>query len=44
VIDSDPYAPGGFSWWTNQNNFYRQVRNFIIDISQVAGSGTAIHW
>lgn len=44
VIDSDPYAAGGASWWTNQNNFYRQVRNFIIDVSQVSGSATGIHW
>lgn len=44
VIDSDPYLPGGFNWFTNQNNFYRQVRNFIIDISQVSGSATGIHW
>jgi glucan 1,3-beta-glucosidase len=45
VIDADPYIPGGngANWFTNQNNFYRQVRNFIIDISapeQAAG----IHW
>lgn len=44
VIDSNPYAAGGFNWWTNQNNFYRQVRNFVIDISHVAGSATGIHW
>ena len=44
VIDSDPYMAGGANWWTNQNNFYRQVRNFIIDISKVSGSATGIHW
>ena len=44
LIDSDPYLPGGANWWTNQNNFYRQVRNFVIDVSQVSGSATGIHW
>lgn len=40
VIDSDPYGPGGVNWYTNQNNFYRQVRNFVIDItSSNAGAG-----
>lgn len=44
VVDSDPYLPGGANWWTNQNNFYRQVRNFIIDVTKVNGSATGIHW
>ena len=48
LIDSDPYIPGGngANWFTNQNNFYRQVRNFIIDTqSSPASSGIrGIHW
>lgn len=40
VIDSDPYDNKGTNWYTNQNNFYRQVRNFVIDISSSnAGAG-----
>lgn len=46
VIDADKYLPYGFNWYTNQNNFYRQVRNFVIDITLVAPkSGVhCIHW
>jgi glucan 1,3-beta-glucosidase len=45
LIDADPYADGGMNWYTNQNNFFRQIRNFIIDttaMSYTAGAG--IHW
>jgi len=45
VIDSDPYEANGDNWYTNQNNFFRQVRNFVIDLTgmpQTAGAG--IHW
>ncbi|KAL8715457.1 MAG: hypothetical protein Q9220_000791 [cf. Caloplaca sp. 1 TL-2023] len=45
VIDSDPYADGGASWYTNQNNFFRQVRNFVIDLTAMpATAGAGIHW
>jgi glucan 1,3-beta-glucosidase len=45
VIDADPYAAGGVNWYTNQNNFFRQVRNFVIDVTaQPASTGTGIHW
>ncbi|CAK5264148.1 unnamed protein product [Mycena citricolor] len=53
VIDGDPYVPGvsnpdgsGVNWWTNQNNFFRSVRNFQIDVTAVPPNlyGTAIHW
>ncbi|ORY13862.1 pectate lyase superfamily protein-domain-containing protein [Clohesyomyces aquaticus] len=48
LIDADPYIPGGngANWFTNQNNFYRQIRNFNIDVSAVpAGTGVSgIHW
>ncbi|TFK19768.1 glucan 1,3-beta-glucosidase [Coprinopsis marcescibilis] len=49
VIDADPYIPGGggSQYWINQNNFFRSVRNFVIDVRRVAperAQGTAIHW
>ncbi|KAL8950983.1 MAG: hypothetical protein Q9222_003017 [Ikaeria aurantiellina] len=45
VIDSDPYADGGANWYTNQNNFFRQVRNFVIDLTAMpATAGAGIHW
>ena len=52
VIDSDPYIPGGngANWYTNQNNFFRQIRNFVIDLTSAPMSlpdGTSpngIHW
>lgn len=45
VIDSDPYVDGGANWYTNQNNFFRQVRNFIIDLTAMpATAGAGIHW
>lgn len=45
VIDADPYADGGINWFTNQNNFFRQVRNFVIDITAMpATAGAGIHW
>ena len=45
VIDSDPYNSDGSNWYTNQNNFFRQIRNFVIDLTAMPPSaGTAIHW
>lgn len=45
VIDSDPYENSGANWYTNQNNFYRQIRNFVIDITSMpATAGACIHW
>ncbi|MCJ1425652.1 hypothetical protein MMC29_003552 [Sticta canariensis] len=45
VIDSDPYDNSGANWYTNQNNFFRQVRNFVIDLTAMpASAGTGIHW
>ena len=44
VIDSDPYI-AGINWFTNQNNFFRQIRNFVIDTTAMPpSSGTGIHW
>ena len=45
VIDSDPYESNGDNWYTNQNNFFRQVRNFVIDLTSLPMStGAGIHW
>ncbi|KAK5017179.1 hypothetical protein LTR39_001690, partial [Cryomyces antarcticus] len=45
VIDSDPYADGGVNWYTNQNNFFRQIRNFVIDLTAMPPTaGAGIHW
>ncbi|PPQ77526.1 hypothetical protein CVT25_011323 [Psilocybe cyanescens] len=49
VIDADPYIPGGngAQFYVNQNNFFRSVRNFVIDVRQVpatASQGTGLHW
>ncbi|KAG5643065.1 hypothetical protein DXG03_001622 [Asterophora parasitica] len=49
VIDANPYIPGGggAQYYTNQNNFFRSIRNFIIDTRLVAperSQGTGIHW
>jgi glucan 1,3-beta-glucosidase len=47
VLDTDPYIPGGggAQWYTNQNNFFRQIRNFVVDITAMPiSSGAGIHW
>ncbi|CAL1705010.1 unnamed protein product [Somion occarium] len=48
VIDADPYIPGGNGeqWFVNQNNFFRSVRNFVIDLRQMpaSASATGLHW
>ncbi|KAF9532307.1 exo-beta-1,3-glucanase [Crepidotus variabilis] len=48
VIDADPYIPGGngAQYYVNQNNFFRSVRNFIIDLRQMpaTSSATGLHW
>ncbi|KAF9481746.1 glucan 1,3-beta-glucosidase [Pholiota conissans] len=49
VIDADPYIPNGFGaqYWVNQNNFFRSVRNFVIDVRRVpatSSQGTGLHW
>ncbi|KAI8620624.1 pectate lyase superfamily protein-domain-containing protein [Chytriomyces sp. MP71] len=43
VIDADAYLPGGVSWFTNQNNFFREIKNFRIDLT-AAPSATGVHW
>ncbi|KAG8767243.1 hypothetical protein FRC12_006377, partial [Ceratobasidium sp. 428] len=48
VIDADPYIPGGggAQYWVNQNNFFRSVRNFVIDLRRMpaSASATGLHW
>ncbi|THH16183.1 hypothetical protein EW146_g4411 [Bondarzewia mesenterica] len=48
VIDADPYIPGGggAQYYVNTNNFYRSVRNFVIDVTRMpaSSSATGIHW
>lgn len=38
IVDSDVYIPGGdgAEWYLNQNNFYRQIRNIIFDLTKQA--------
>ncbi|KAF8520004.1 exo-beta-1,3-glucanase [Hysterangium stoloniferum] len=48
VIDADVYIPGGngAQWYVNQNNFFREVRNFVIDLTRMpaTSSATGLHW
>ncbi|KAK5108854.1 hypothetical protein LTR62_007744 [Meristemomyces frigidus] len=46
LFDSDRYLPYGFSWYTNQNNFYRRIANFILDITNVPATSDqhCLHW
>ena len=46
VLDANVYIPGGggSEWYANQNNFYRQVRNFVIDMTNAPLNTAGIHW
>ena len=46
VIDADPYDDSGNNYWINQNNFFRQIRNFVIDTTAIpdATAASGIHW
>ncbi|KAF6765075.1 glycoside hydrolase family 55 protein [Ephemerocybe angulata] len=48
IIDADPYIEGGGGrqWYGNTNNFFRSVRNFVIDTRRMPAqnTGTGIHW
>ncbi|KAF3912036.1 hypothetical protein ABW21_db0200764 [Orbilia brochopaga] len=52
VITSDVYIPGasGAEWYINVNNFFRSVRNFVIDVTdgpnqdELAVPMAGIHW
>lgn len=45
VIDADPYDDQGNNYWVNQNNFFRQIRNLVIDLKDMPfTAGAGIHW
>ncbi|KAF2398831.1 pectin lyase-like protein, partial [Trichodelitschia bisporula] len=55
LVDTDVYIPesNGQNWWINQNNFYRQIRNLVLDLTLMpnyveggVGNGfpAGIHW
>ncbi|KAK4120929.1 glycoside hydrolase family 55 protein [Parathielavia appendiculata] len=60
LIDVDPYVPNraqpdgtGVNWYINQNQFFRQIRNFIFDLREMPAATdehgqklvpTGIHW
>ncbi|KAE8399665.1 pectate lyase superfamily protein-domain-containing protein [Aspergillus pseudonomiae] len=55
LVDSDFYIPGGNGdeWYINQSNFYRQIRNFVFDMTSMNWTNTdnnqtyvpaGIHW
>lgn len=45
LIDGDQYQPGGQGWGST-NVFYRQIRNFKLDMTGIpaSASATGIHW
>lgn len=46
IVDTDPYLAYGFSWWANQNNFWRHIRNVVFDMTQMPATGGmhGLHW
>ncbi|KAI1159223.1 pectate lyase superfamily protein-domain-containing protein [Nemania serpens] len=55
LIDTDPYIPGGAGseWFVNQNQFFRHIRNFVFDLTEMPNETddndqplvpTGIHW
>ncbi|KAL6789689.1 pectin lyase fold/virulence factor [Trichoderma sp. SZMC 28012] len=55
LFDTDPYIPleSGAQWYVNQNQFFRQIRNFEFDLTDMPESTadqgqdlvpTGIHW
>ena len=46
LIDGNQYQPGGGRGWTSQNVFYRQIRHFVLDLTEIppAVGATGIHW
>ena len=45
LIDGDPYV-GSSEAWGSTNVFYRQVKNFILDMTSIPSSSSvnALHW
>lgn len=35
LIDANPYMAGGVNWWVNQNQFFRRIRNFVLDMTDM---------
>lgn len=46
VIDGDVYQNDGNQGWTSTNVFFRQIRNFVIDLTDISPTkgATGIHW
>lgn len=48
VFDANIYIDGFYdpakTWWDNQNNFYRQIRNFKFDLRNAPQDCGAVHW
>ena len=60
LVDVDPYIPNeampdgtGVNWYINQNQFFRQIRNFVFDLTEMplktdehgqSLAPTGIHW
>lgn len=43
LIDGDQYGANGLSFGAT-NVFWRQVRNFVLDMTAIPGSATGVHW
>ncbi|KAG9044876.1 hypothetical protein FS837_007373 [Tulasnella sp. UAMH 9824] len=41
VIDA---GGGGAQYWTNQNNFFKSVRHFNIDLTKAPSGASGLHW
>ncbi|KAE9375601.1 glycoside hydrolase family 55 protein [Stipitochalara longipes BDJ] len=45
VISTDKYLGGNAEWFIDTDNFFRAVRNFVVDIrNTTVGSPACIHW
>ncbi|KAK4202936.1 glucan 1,3-beta-glucosidase, partial [Triangularia verruculosa] len=54
LLDVNPYIPGsGINWYISQNQFFRQIRNFVFDLTSMPAATdengqplvpTGIHW
>ena len=44
VFDSDFYLYYQNEWYGDTNNFYRQVRNFIVDMTNAPNNTQGVHW
>ena len=46
ILDADPYIVYNDQWYQNQNNFWRNVRNFVLDTTLVPKTVQmhGIHW